>query len=95
MNTRDQVKLASNLLSIAHHAIEVRDHETLDSLSKITEALDEATGNDYFEFFDLGEYFYDVSQDVKNGRPIEQDEWAFKLGEKLKDAVRLAQAELR
>lgn len=77
-----------NMLAAAKRAIKAGDHQTARNLGVIAEVV--YAGTDDVDFFDIGEYLYDTSQNLKAGTPLQDDEWTWELGKKIEADLRAA-----
>lgn len=68
-----QIEIISSMMKLGDRLISSGDHEGVEELSHLSSQLNMHLTNDYVSFFDLGEYFFDTSSDIKNN--TKQYEW--------------------
>ena len=83
---KTQVEIVDSILQIASDAIERRDHQTLEHLSRISTSLIRPTeGSPVTLFFDLGEYLYETATHLDE--VDREDTWAKEAHKSLQESL--------
>lgn len=77
-----QIEIISSMMKLSEYLASTRSYEGIEELSYLATRLNIHLTNDYVSFFDLGEYFFDMSNSSNN-----QDEWAKQARQRIFDSI--------